>query len=143
MNARLAKLLDEQEVRDACMAYWAGWDRRDLTILLRAFTPTATLCLFGGEQVLKVSDIAASGRIDGLHEHTSHALSNQVVTVAGDAATADSLVTAHLVGAEGKVMVRGLRYLDDLVRTDEGWRIERRQHFVLWQYDASRVEPWQ
>lgn len=24
MDARIARLLDEQDVRDACMAYWAG-----------------------------------------------------------------------------------------------------------------------
>lgn len=115
-----------------------------MDIYLRAFTTDATLSLFGGKQVLKVSDISdivASGKIVVPHEHTSHAPSNQVVTVTGDAATADTLVTCHLVGADGRVQVRGLRYLNDLVRTADGWRISHRQHFVLWQYEARRVEP--
>jgi hypothetical protein len=38
-------------------------------------------------------------------------------------------------------LVRGIRYIDDLVRTDGGWRIARREHRTLWQYDATRVEP--
>lgn len=141
MDARLERLCDEQEVRDACMAYWAGWDRRDLGILLEGFTPDATLSLFGGEQVLKIADLAAHGTIDYDYEHTSHAPSSQVVKVAGDTATADTLVTCHLVRKDATVAIRGLRYLDDLVRTPMGWRIRHRRHFVLWQYNAECVKP--
>lgn len=41
----------------------------------------------------------------------------------------------------GPVMVRGLRYLDRLVRTEGGWRIEHREQEALWQYDVPRVAP--
>lgn len=137
MDARLARLCDEQEIRDACMAYWAGWDRRELDLVLRAFTADATLSLFGGELTMKVADLAARGRIDLDYKHTSHALSNQVLKVTGPTATADSLVTCHLVNSNGTVFVRGLRYLDDLMRTPDGWRITHRRHFVLWQYNGE------
>jgi ketosteroid isomerase-like protein len=140
LNARAARLLDEQEVRDTCMRYWAAWDRRDLDLYLSAFTPDATVSLFGGKMETRIADTAAKGKLEGKHEHSFHAPSSQVVRVTGDTATADTMVLGFLVG-EKEVLVRGLRYLDDLERTPEGWRITRRQHFTLWQYDAKRVEP--
>jgi ketosteroid isomerase-like protein len=123
------------------MRYWAGFDRGDLDLYLRAFTPDATLSLFGGSQVVAINDASARGMLGGAFDHTCHTPASQVVVVTGDTATADSLVVAQLVPRDGPILVRGLRYLDELVRADGGWRIRHRQHFVLWQYDAARVEP--
>jgi len=141
MDDRAAALADEQEIRDACMRYWAGFDRSDVDLYLAAFTPDATLSLFGGSQIVKVADMAAHGALTPPFEHTSHAPGSQAITISGDTATADTLVTAHIVPEQGPILVRGLRYVDDLVRTDDGWRIHHRRHFLLWQYDVERVEP--
>jgi hypothetical protein len=142
MNDRLETLADEQAVRDTCMRYWAGFDRKDVDVFLAAFTPDATLSLFGGEQVVSPADMAARGGLGSVFEHSSHAPSSQTISVDGDNATADTFVVAHLIPRDGgPIAVRGLRYLDDLVRTDHGWRISHRRHFVLWQYDAERTEP--
>ncbi|HVV29883.1 MAG TPA: nuclear transport factor 2 family protein [Mycobacteriales bacterium] len=133
--------LDEQQVRDACMRYWAGFDRRDAEIYLAAFTDDATLSLFDGQLVLNVAEFVADGGLQKAgFEHTSHTPASQVVRVDGDTATADTLVTAVLVPADGPVMVRGIRYQDDLVRTDRGWRIKHRLHSALWQYNTERVD---
>jgi len=142
MTDRLEALADEQAVRDACMRYWAGFDRSDIDVYLAAFTPDATLSLFGGEQVIRLADTAARGELVSPFEHSSHAPSSQTISVDGDSATADTFVVAHLVPrGDGPIAVRGLRYVDDLVRTDDGWRISHRRHFVLWQYDVERTEP--
>jgi len=140
-STELRRLLDEQAVRDACMRYWAGFDRRDVAVYREAFTPDATLSLFGGERVVPVADMLASGSVGGQFEHTCHAPASQVVEVDGDRATADTFVVAHLVPEEGPILVRGLRYRDELVRTEQGWRIRLREHMTLWQYDVERVEP--
>jgi len=142
MNDRLEALGDEQAVRNTCMRYWAGFDRSDIDVYLSAFTPDATLSLFGGEQVMRPADMAARGELLSPFEHSSHAPSSQTIFVDGDIATADTFVVAHLVPRDdGPIAVRGLRYLDDLVRTDDGWRISHRRHFLLWQYDIKRTEP--
>lgn len=132
---------DEQGIRDACMRYWAGVDRRDPELFASAFTADAVLSLLGGERITKVSDMIASGNIGGDFEHTSHVLASQVINVTGRTATADSFAVAHLMRATGPIFVRGLRYQDELVRTDAGWLIARRDQAALWQYDVPRVEP--
>jgi hypothetical protein len=142
MSDELRKWVDEQQVRDACMAYLAGVDRRDIQVYLRAFTADATVSLFDGAMTVPVAQLVKDGGLDkGGFEHTSHTPASQVIAVDGDTATADTLVTAVLVSADGPVTVRGLRYRDDLVRTADGWRISLRRHSVLWQYDAERVAP--
>ena len=124
------------------MAYWAGVDRRDAQTYLRAFTADATLSLFDGAMTVPVAQLVQDGGLDkGGFEHTSHTPASQAITIDGDTATADTLVTAVLVLAYGPVAVRGLRYRDDLMRTEDGWRISLRRHSVLWQYDAERVAP--
>ena len=143
MDARAARLLDEQEVRDACMRFFAGWDRRDAALFRSAFTADAT-SETGDAQVTRstVSDALTDGQISTPSmPFSSHAPSSQVVTVTGDTATADTMVTCHIVTDKGEVLVRGLRYLDDLVRTADGWRIRHKKHLVLWQYDARRIYP--
>jgi hypothetical protein len=142
VGEELRRWVDEQQVRDACMAYWAGVDRRDIQAYLRAFTADATLSFFDGAVTVPVAQLVRDGVLDkGGFEHTSHTPASQVIAVDGDNATADTLVTAVLVPADGPVSVRGLRYRDDLVRTADGWRIRLRRHSVLWQYDAEKVAP--
>jgi hypothetical protein len=124
------------------MAYWAGVDRRDTQTYLRAFTADATLSLFDGALTMAVAELVQDGGMDkGGFEHTSHTPGSQTITIDGDTATADTLVTAVLVLGDGPVTVRGLRYRDDLMRTEDGWRISLRRHSVLWQYNAERVAP--
>jgi hypothetical protein len=140
--AAAARLLrDEQAVRDACMKYWAGVDRRDNDLVREAFVEDAQISLFGGTRVVSVDDLLGTGSSGGIIEHSSHTPGSQVVTVDGDTATADTMVTAVQVLREGPILVRGLRYRDSLVRRDDEWRIKLRDHETLWQYDVTRVEP--
>ena len=37
---------------------------------------------------------------------------------------------------EGKVIVRGTRNIDELVRTVSGWRIRRRVHPAVWAFEV-------
>src|SRR5262249_57663457 len=60
--------------------------------------------------------------------HTLHRLSNMVIAVDGDRATARTYVDAFLVLADGANAVNAIGfYDDDLVRTAGGWRIARRR----------------
>jgi SnoaL-like domain len=70
---------------------------------------------------------------------TNHSLSNARITVDGENATARSLVIATLhrgVEGEGRVQVRAIDYLDQLVKVDGEWKIANRLHKPTMQYDS-------
>jgi len=67
-------------------------------------------------------------------------IGNLTIDLDGDAARCESTVLAiHARRPEGRgvVVVRGTRNDDDVVRTDEGWRIRSRVHSTLWQFEAA------
>jgi len=68
-----------------------------------------------------------------------HALGNLHIWATATGAGCVSHVTATLVRNE-LVMVRGIRYTDELRHGGDGWRICRREHRPLWQYNAVRAE---
>jgi len=71
---------------------------------------------------------------------TMHVLGNHLAEVHGDAATSETYAVCYhrRPGVpDGAQFVVAMRYLDDLVRTPEGWRIRRRRATVEWQ----RNEP--
>jgi hypothetical protein len=66
-------------------------------------------------------------------------MSNVLIEVDGDTAHCESMCLAVHVGlrdGEGRVMVRGTRNVDDLVRTPSGWRIRRRVHPAVWAFEV-------
>lgn len=81
-----------------------------------------------------------------LHEHltslaSTHFVGNVQIDLKSDSeARTDTFVLAtHVVedGGETVLQQRGLRYLDEIVRGDDGrWRISRREHLPVW---AGRV----
>ena len=66
--------------------------------------------------------------------------SNTAIDLDGDRAHAETVgVVFHhgQVSGEPTVMVRGLRYSDDLVKhRDLGWRIQRREHRADWTFNV-------
>lgn len=133
------RMLTEQGIRDACMRYWAGVDQRDPALFASAFTADAEILLLG--RAVKVTDLVRQG-LDGGFTHSSHSMASQSITL-GRAGTASaiSFAVAHLLAASGSIFVRGLRYDDALVQVEGGWRISRREHRTLWQYDVASVVP--
>lgn len=122
------------------MRYWAGVDQRDAHLFGSAFAPDAQIALSGAPFV-DIGDILRRG-LDGGFAHTSHSLASQSITLGGDGTgSVTSFAVAHLVDHEGSILVRGLRYDDAVVQVGEEWRIARREHRVLWQYDVHSVVP--
>ena len=71
---------------------------------------------------------------------TQHMISNHQITIDGDEATAVAYVRAtHKLGDE--MWVVGGYYVDELVRTDEGWKLKAIQYNALYEEgDRSLVE---
>jgi hypothetical protein len=128
------------------VAYADGVDDRDFAGVAACFTPDARASYSGRELAPGVDAIVAHVR--GLERFvaTTHQVSNVTVDVAADgrSARARSTAVAWLVapGDPPPLLVRGLRYHDDLRRDDGfGWRITRRVHTVRWMWEGTAQVP--
>ena len=71
----------------------------------------------------------------------SHATSNTRVTLQGDGSASSVTHAIAILWKADKVHVRGLRYEDALKLAGGEWRVVRRRHSPLWQFDADPVDP--
>lgn len=120
---------DRQDISDLLVRYATGIDRRDWPLFRTVFTDDCEL------------DYGEIGRWSGVDEvtdfmdktharagHTLHRLSNQVIAVEGDNATARTYVDAVIMFGDKQAGVNAWGFYDDeIVRTGEGWRIARRR----------------
>jgi ketosteroid isomerase-like protein len=130
-------LLDRAAINDVLDDYAAGIDGRDFGLVASLFTDDAQL------------DYTTSGGPTGdrdavmhwLRETlpavalTQHLLVNRRIRVDGDTATASTdLFNPLLFGSDDnmQVLLLGGRYDDELIRTQDGWRISRRVHTTTW-----------
>jgi 3-phenylpropionate/cinnamic acid dioxygenase small subunit len=123
---------DRLDISDLLVRYATGIDRRDWPLFRTVFT---------GDCELDYGEIGAWKGVDAVTDfmeqvhamagHTLHRLSNQVITVDGDRATARTYVDALIMAGDNTSGVAGVNgigfYDDDLVRTQDGWRIARRR----------------
>ncbi len=135
MSARtlsLQQISDRIEIDDLLIRYTVAIDTKDWELLDTVFTPDA------------VVDYTTSGGVKGDYpevrawlakalapfEMTQHLISNSVVRVDGDTATARTMVFNPMGRDDGKggleLFYVGAWYDDKLVRTPEGWRIAER-----------------
>ena len=136
---------DKAYVRDVLENYFHALDTRDEDRLRACFTDDAVVTHHhGSESEFTLSGSAEIARyfcnLMRKFTATSHARSNSVVDVAGDTATAATLATVHVVSGD-LVRVRGIKYVDELLRVDGGWRVNKRTHAQLWQYETAAVKP--
>jgi len=128
----LEQISDRIEINDLLIRYTVAIDEKDWELLDTVYTPDAKI------------DYTTSGGIKGQYPEvrawlakalapftmTQHLISNSVVEVDGDAATARTMVFNPMGTDDGKGGLRmfyvGAWYEDKLVRTDAGWRIAER-----------------
>lgn len=126
----LEEISDRLEIQQLLVAYSTAIDTRRFDDLDAVFTPDAYI------------DYRALGGIDGRFPEVkawlaevlpnfpaySHLLGNFDVRVDGDAASSRTLCFNPMVlgGEKQQVMFCGLWYLDEFVRTPDGWRMTRR-----------------
>jgi hypothetical protein len=76
----------------------------------------------------------------GNYKSRTHVGANTHVVVTGDTANTVTHAVATL-WKDDRLVVRGLRYTDELVRVGAGWRIRRREYQPLWQFAAEPTTP--
>ena len=122
-----------QDVAEVLVRYATAIDRRDWALFRTCFTRDVHA---------DYGDIGVWDDVEGITEymitthadmgHTLHRLSNVAVGVDGDTATARSYVDVILMGGDGKSGINAIGFYDDeLVRTDDGWRIATRRFTMV------------
>jgi len=131
MTMTLEEISDRFEIQDLLVRYSHCIDTRDFAGLDQVFTPDAFIdytALGGAKGSLKETQ-EFLGRSMKLFKSFQHMVSNMVVELAGDTATARTICHNPMVmDRDGKelVFICGLWYVDKLVRTPDGWRIRER-----------------
>ena len=120
---------DRQDISEVLVRYATGIDRRDWPLFRTVFTDDCELDygeIGAWSGVDAVTDFME--QVHAMAGHTLHRLSNQVITVDGDTATARTYIDALIMAADNTSGVNGIGFYDDeLVRTADGWRIARRR----------------
>lgn len=132
-------LADRAEIHDLVVRYGWAIDTKDWELLDTVFTPDAFVDYSsnpGGVKGPYPEVRAWLARMLSPFPVTQHLMTNVDVTLAGDSATARTMVVnpqgaATRAGPLHWFWVGG-RYDDDLVRTPDGWRIARRVETTLW-----------
>jgi 3-phenylpropionate/cinnamic acid dioxygenase small subunit len=121
-------------VADVVVRYATGIDRRDWTLFRTCFTEDCDA---------DYGDIGHWHGVDEITEwmirthepcgHTLHRITNLAMTAdSDDRVVARCYVDALVMGADNRSGVRAAGYYDDdLVRTDDGWRIARRRFTMV------------
>jgi len=129
LAARLQRFEDKEEIQNLLLDYGRHLDARD-------FRAYSLLFARDGEWVGGFGSVKGPANIQAFMEknmgtrpntaHNYHLLSNFVITVNGDTATAWSRWAFVVPGAQGAAISQAGRYDDTLVREDGHWRFQRR-----------------
>jgi 3-phenylpropionate/cinnamic acid dioxygenase small subunit len=138
------ELRDRMAIRDLIMRYAHSVDARDFVGVASCFTADAAYQ--GSLGVGTIADALDSLRVRMQRFRvTMHFLSTQVIELAGDTARCETYgLVYHRLGEEEENddLIVGVRYLDELGRQPDGWRIRRREvRLEFERFDAVVLQP--
>lgn len=119
---------DRADITDTLVRYATGIDRRDWVAFRRCFTDD---CVLDYGQIGTFDGVdAVTAFMEQSHAmagHTMHRLSNIAIDLDGDRAVTRTYVDGLILAADNASGVNAIGFYDDeLVRTEQGWRITRR-----------------
>jgi 3-phenylpropionate/cinnamic acid dioxygenase small subunit len=129
------EITDRAAIQDVMLRYARGVDRRDLDLVAACFLPDASYegALASGtiaEALIRLRDRMAR------YDSTMHFIGNQLIEINGDTASSETYAVAYhrlIDQGNAKLFTVGVRYLDELVRDGNSWRIRRRVVKMEWQ----------
>jgi SnoaL-like domain len=145
----MQQLIDERNICDALYRFAEGIDLRDWALYRSAFTDQLTFDYTshrsGSLGTVPADEwVARARRRFETLDATQHTMTNPRVQVSGDAAVCSMYVEAsHSVTVDGSTVhcTLGGRYLNDLVRVGDVWRISTLRLEVRWvQGDRSILD---
>ena len=126
---------DADELRTLLQRYARAADQRDVDALAELFHPDAVISGARGEQTLDAwLDTMRGPRT---FPTSMHVLGDPLIEldVGGEQATLDTYAVVYQLGdrdAGNADLTLGIRYVDDVVRSADGWVIQRRRAETLW-----------
>jgi hypothetical protein len=116
---------DHEALRALGQRYARAADERDVDALAALFHPDAVITGDRGELGLEAwLDTMRGPRT---FPTSMHVLGDPLIELDGDTAHLDTYAVVHQLGGEGQGdMTLGIRYLDEAVRSGDGWVIRRR-----------------
>lgn len=140
----LQLLLDRAAIHDLIMRYARGVDHRDLDLVASCFAPDAAYDGSLGSGGIDVVLAALRERMPR-YAMTMHFLTNPLIAVHGDAASCETYALVyHRLESDDDAedFIVGVRYVDELTRRPDGWRIvSRRTTMEFQRYDAVVLPP--
>jgi 3-phenylpropionate/cinnamic acid dioxygenase small subunit len=137
-------LIDRAAIHDLIMRYARGVDRRDLELVASCFAPDAAYDGALGTGGIDVVLAALRERMPR-YRTTMHFLTNPLIEVQGDHASCETYALVyHRLESEDDAedFIVGVRYLDELARRPDGWRIiSRRTAMEFQRYDGVVLPP--
>ena len=129
---------DWRAIYEVLVRYADGIDRQDFGIVASCFAEDAHAVYAGNEAGGGRDAIVAYLQRAHTASASTHLVGGVRIEVDGEQAQAGSTVVAFLV-KEGRVRIRGLNYVDRLVRRGGEWLIAERVHSVGWMAEAEAV----
>lgn len=125
---------DRERITQLLLRYATGIDQRDWELFRNCWTDEVTVD-YGPVGTFTDPDALTDmvRQIHGAMGDTYHRLTNFTIAIAGDRASARTYVQAVLMlvpGDQEKWIEATGHYDDDLVRTDDGWRIRTRTTYT-------------
>jgi hypothetical protein len=137
---------DRLALRALVEQYFYGIDHGDAAASAGCFAET---CFFQinvePPMVFESRDeVGAAFSTNKLFEASDHSVSHHTLWMDGERICGAAYAIAHLVmrpAESRRLLVRGLRYDDEYVVELGAWRIKRRIHNPLWQYEVVATAP--
>ncbi|MEV8417647.1 nuclear transport factor 2 family protein [Streptomyces niveus] len=137
-SGSVRELLDRAAITDLIHAVAHAMDARDWNLLAACYAPDAvgnyTNAEIEGREAITAGTKAFLEPLDV----TQHLVGNLQITVEADTATTHATFIGQHVRNGGQYILGG-NYDDSLRRTDEGWKITRRQIRGIWDAGDSSV----
>ena len=133
-NDSLQHVLDRMAIKDVLCRYAKGIDERRFDLVADCYAPDVSFRAPGATLEGREAVVESAKRVS-VYKATFHLMANQLVTIDGDTANAETYCLAHhyydIDGVEQEYIL-GVRYVDKLARQDGTWRItDRTMHFPI------------
>lgn len=142
---KISETIEKDAIRDLISRYFYCLDSRNFELLQTCFTKDSKGEYDGGRKLFfGIEDI-----IDGLRgitqfKHSHHIIGSMMIEIKNMHAKTDTFCIAFLNRGdlnENRTIIRGLRYIDELIKTEDGWKISHRFHIPLWQCEVNSTPP--
>lgn len=131
MPMSLEEISDRMEIQDLLVRYCYAVDHRNFDEFKTIFTPDASIdySVFGGPVAGVDETIAYLKETMPMFASFQHMISTSQIQLDGDTAKVKTICHNPMImpmGDETAIFTCGLWYVDEMVRTPEGWRIAKR-----------------